>query len=173
VSTILLVDDEHDMLELFTEVLEQMGHHVLGARDGLEALRLARESAPDMVVTDWMMPRMNGVELCQRMHEDARLREIPIILHSSDSNPHAPGVRFIPKSCPLEEFEGLVHKLLASTRRQRPVHAQENAYAIPAYQPQENAYALPSYQPLTPVFLPPPQQRNFCHSREALCSTAH
>ncbi len=160
-STILLVDDEHDMLELFTEVLEQMGHRVLGARDGLEALRLAREARPDMVVTDWMMPRMNGVELCQRMHEDARLRDIPTLLHSSDSNPHAPGVRFISKSCTLEEFEGLVRRLLASTRRQRPVFAQEGAYAFP-----------PS-QPLTPVPLAPPPPRNCSQEREALCSTLH
>jgi CheY-like chemotaxis protein len=162
VSTILLVDDEHDMLDLFTEVLEQMDHQVIGARDGLEALRLARELRPDMVVTDWMMPRMNGVELCQRMHEDTRLRDIPIILHSSENNPHAPGVRFIPKSCALEEFEGLVRRLLASTRGQRPEF------------PRESTYAVPAAQSLTPVArTAPPPPRNFSQEREALCSTAH
>lgn len=113
-STILLVDDELEMLDLFTEVLEQMNHHVLGARDGLEALHLARRAAPDLVVTDWNMPRMNGLELCHELHEDERLRDIPIILHSSAGNPHAPGVQFVPKSCTLEEFEALVSKLLAS-----------------------------------------------------------
>jgi CheY-like chemotaxis protein len=161
VSTILLVDDERDMLDLFTEVLEQMDHHVIGARDGLEALRLARETVPDLVVTDWMMPRMNGVELCQRMHEDARLREIPIILHSSDSNPHAPGVRFIPKSCTLEEFEGLVRRLLASTRRQRPERFQESTYSFP------------TSQPLAPAAQVAPPPRNFSQEREGLCSTVH
>ena len=161
-STIILVDDEHDMLELFTEVLEQMDHHVIRARDGLEALRLAREIKPDMVVTDWMMPRMNGVELCQRMHEDARLREIPIILHSSENNPHAPGVRFIPKSCPLEEFEGLVRRLLASTRRPRPELVRESAYSFPSPQPL-------THGPAARAALP----RNFSQEREALCSTAH
>jgi CheY-like chemotaxis protein len=164
VSTILLVDDEHDMLELFTEVLEQMDHHVIGARDGLEALRLAREIKPDLVVTDWMMPRLNGVELCQRMHEDARLREIPIILHSSESNPHAPGVRFIPKASPLEEFEGLVRRLLASTRKPRPEHTREHVYALP----------MPSSQPLTQAARAMPQPRHYRQEREALlCSTAH
>ncbi|HEX8705864.1 MAG TPA: response regulator [Myxococcaceae bacterium] len=154
-STIILVDDEHDMLELFTEVLEQMDHHVIRARDGLEALRLARETRPDMVVTDWMMPRMNGVELCQRMHEDARLRDIPIILHSSESNPHAPGVRFIPKSSGLDEFEGLVRRLLASTRQQRPEPIREVAYAFPPA------------QPLTPSPRAAAPPRNFSHQREA------
>jgi len=160
-STIILVDDEHDMLELFTEVLEQMNHHVIRARDGLEALRLAREIKPDLVVTDWMMPRMNGVELCQRMHEDARLQEIPIILHSSESNPHAPGVRFIPKACPLPEFEGLVSKVLASTHQQRPARLHESTYSFP------------SLQPLMPASQAAPPPRRFSHTREALCSTAH
>ena len=160
-STIILVDDEHDMLELFTEVLEQMNHHVIRARDGLEALRLAREIKPDLVVTDWMMPRMNGVELCQRMHEDARLQEIPIILHSSESNPRAPGVRFIPKASPLEEFEGLVSKVLASTHKQRPTRLHESAYSFP------------SLQPLMPASQVAPPRRHFSHTREALCSTAH
>jgi CheY-like chemotaxis protein len=157
-STVLLVDDEHDMLELFTEVLEQMNHRVLGARDGQEALRLAREARPDLVVTDWMMPRMNGVELCQRMHEDARLRDIPIILHSSESNPHAPGVRFVPKSCALEEFEGLVHRLLSSTQLQRSGAAHENACAPAPSPPGARTQRLPP---------------NFSKEREALCSTAH
>jgi CheY-like chemotaxis protein len=160
-STVLLVDDEHDMLELFTEVLEQMNHRVLGARDGLEALRLAREVPPDLVVTDWMMPRMNGVELCQRMHEDARLRDIPIILHSSDSNPHAPGVRFVPKSCALEEFEGLVHRLLASTQSQRPGTGHEQTRSLDTSPPPPPAHR--AHRP----------QHNFSKEREALCSTAH
>ena len=163
-STILLVDDEHDMLELFTEVLEQMDHHVIGARDGLEALRLAREIKPDMVVTDWMMPRMTGLELCHELHADEQLRDIPIILHSSESNPHAPGVRFIPKASPLEEFEGLVRKLLASTHKQRPEYPRENVYALP----------LPSSQPMEQAARAAPRTRNYRPEREALlCSTAH
>ncbi len=118
-STILLVDDEKEMLELFTEVLEQMDHRVLGAHDGQEAMSIAREVPPDLVVTDWHMPRMNGLELCHQLHEDERLREVPIILHSSAGNPHAPGVRFVPKSCALEEFEELVSSLLAHAHTQR------------------------------------------------------
>jgi CheY-like chemotaxis protein len=125
-STILLVDDEQEMRDLFTEVLELMDHRVLRARDGVEALDIAREAAPDLVVTDWMMPRMTGLELCHELHDDEQLRDIPIILHSSAGNPHAPGVQFVPKSCALEEFEQLVRKVLASTHSQRRAPARES-----------------------------------------------
>lgn len=125
-STILLVDDEQEMLDLFTDVLEQMNHRVLGAHDGREALSIAREESPDLVVTDWNMPRMTGLELSHALHEDARLRDIPIILHSSASNPHAPGVQFVPKSCALEEFEALVSRLLASPQPQHRLSPHES-----------------------------------------------
>ncbi|SET73024.1 response regulator [Stigmatella erecta] len=118
-STILLVDDEQDLLDLFMEVLEQMNHRVLIAHDGQEALSIARQKAPDLVVTDWMMPRMDGVELCHQLHADARLQGIPIILHSSSGNPHEPGIQFVSKSCTLEEFGSLVNRVLTSTHVQR------------------------------------------------------
>ena len=124
-STILLVDDEQDLLDLFTEVLEQMNHRVITARDGREALNAARKAAPDLVVTDWMMPRMDGLELCHQFHGDARLHDIPIILHSSAGDPHAPGAQFVPKSSSLDEFERLVHRVLAST------HARASASRAP------------------------------------------
>lgn len=160
-STILLVDDEHEMLDLFTEVLELMNHRVLGAHDGREALSLAREAGPDLVVTDWNMPRMNGLELCHALHTDERLRGIPIILHSSASNPHAPGVQFVPKSCALEEFEALVSSLLASThsRRERPALEREEARAPPAA--------------LNPPARPERRAFRLNLKSEAACSTAH
>lgn len=124
-STILLVDDERDMLDLFTEVLEQMNHRVLEARDGREALALARQAEPDLVVTDWNMPRMDGLELCHQLHDDERLRDIPIILHSSAGNPHVPGVQFVPKNCAMEEFESLVRRVLTSTSAQRQLASRK------------------------------------------------
>lgn len=117
--TILLVDDEQDLLDLFREVLEQMGCRVIEAHDGREALSLARQTPPELVVTDWMMPRMDGLELCRRLHTDAWLHDVPIILHSSAGDPHAPGARFVPKDSPLEDFERLVRRVL-STAPVRP-----------------------------------------------------
>ena len=115
-STILLVDDETEFLDLYTEVLELMDHRVLRARDGLEALSIAHERPPDLVVTDWQMPRMSGVELCQELIRDDRLRDIPIIMHSAETNPHAPGVTaFLSKCAELARFEEVVHQALVDT----------------------------------------------------------
>jgi CheY-like chemotaxis protein len=160
-STILLVDDEQEMLDLFTEVLELMDHRVLGARDGREALSIARELNPDLVVTDWNMPRMTGLELCHELHADERLSNIPIILHSSAGNPHAPGVQFVPKSCALEEFEALVTRLLASTRSQRELSS-----------PGREESRAPPMIPGRPVHTEHPPFR-FELEGEAACSTAH
>lgn len=160
-STILLVDDEQEMLDLFTEVLEQMDHRVLGARDGSEALSIARELSPDLVVTDWNMPRMTGLELCHELHTDERLSGIPIILHSSAGNPHAPGVQFVPKSCALEEFEALVTRLLASTRSQRE-----------ASPPGREESRAPPHTPGRPTHTERRPFR-FAQEGEAACSTAH
>jgi CheY-like chemotaxis protein len=159
-STILLVDDEQEILDLFTEVLELMDHRVLGARDGHEALSIAREASPDLVVTDWNMPRMTGLELCHELHADEQLRDIPIILHSSAGNPHAPGVQFVPKSCALEEFEALVSRLLASTQPQRRLSSHES----------QGSRAPPTHN------LPAHSERRafrFDLEGEAACSTAH
>jgi CheY-like chemotaxis protein len=113
VSTILLVDDEPDLQELYTDVLEVMGYEVIHAYDGLEALEKAHQQRPDLVVTDWMMPRMDGVELCERLLHEPGLEGLPIILHSSRRAPRIPGVRRVmSKSCPLEEFEDAVAQVI-------------------------------------------------------------
>jgi CheY-like chemotaxis protein len=119
-STILLVDDEPELLELYTEVLEWMDHQVVCAHDGKEALEIAHARRPDLVVTDWQMPRMSGVELCRRLIQDEELHDVPVIMHSSAADPHAPGVQaFLSKSCELEQFEAVVNRTLEVARAQR------------------------------------------------------
>jgi len=115
-STILLVDDEPELLDLYTEVLELMDHRVLRAHDGREALEIAHARRPDLVVTDWQMPRMSGVELCQRLVQDEDLRDVPIIMHSAATDPHAPGVTaFLSKCSELSEFEEVVNRALTDS----------------------------------------------------------
>ncbi|MFY0572419.1 response regulator [Archangium lansingense] len=115
-STILLVDDEPELLDLYTEILELMDHRVLRAHDGREALEIAHERRPDLVVTDWQMPRMSGVELCQRLVQDEELHDVPIIMHSAATDPHAPGVKaFLSKCSELSEFEEVVNRTLTDS----------------------------------------------------------
>ena len=84
-GTILLVDDEEDLLDLLAYALQREGFDVLTAQDGAEALRIARAERPDLVVLDIMMPKMDGLETCQRLREDAALRLTPILMLTARS----------------------------------------------------------------------------------------
>jgi CheY-like chemotaxis protein len=115
VSTILLVDDDPELLELYTDVLEVMGYQVLQAHDGSEALELAHRLRPNLIVTDWMMPHMDGVELCRNVLQTPELHGIPLIIHSTRRIPRIPGVwHVLSKFSPLEEFEDAVAQALDS-----------------------------------------------------------
>ncbi len=79
--TILIVDDEVDLLELLTYNLEGEGFRVVTAPNGIEGLEAARKEEPDLIVLDIMMPKMDGVEVCRRLRQDSeRLRATPIIM---------------------------------------------------------------------------------------------
>jgi DNA-binding response OmpR family regulator len=77
---VLAADDDEDILELIAFRLERSGYKVLQARDGQEALELARTSLPDLAVLDVMMPKIDGFELTRRLREDDATNRMPIIL---------------------------------------------------------------------------------------------
>ncbi len=76
-STVLIVEDDPHALELVRLYLDQDGHQVLVARDGIEGLRLAREAAPDLIVLDLMLPGIDGTELCRQVRQESN---VPIIM---------------------------------------------------------------------------------------------
>ncbi|ATB28909.1 response regulator [Melittangium boletus] len=127
--TVLVVDDESDLLELYTDILEVMGYHVIQAHDGWQALEIAHRERPDLIVTDWMMPRLDGVELCLRVLKDPALRTVPIILHSSRRAPHLPGIHVLSKGCPLEEFEDTVAEVLDGASNALPISEEASRLA--------------------------------------------
>lgn len=81
---ILLVDDDPDIIETIRFSLEQEGYDVITATDGVEALGRARQSEPDLIVLDVMMPKENGYRVSRLIREDERAgifsKRIPIIL---------------------------------------------------------------------------------------------
>lgn len=81
-ATVLLVDDEPLILTVMEDFLTVHGLTVLVARDGTEALRLAVERSPDIIVLDVVVPAMDGYEVCRRLKADPRTSEIPVILHT-------------------------------------------------------------------------------------------
>jgi len=74
---ILIVDDDKKTVELVKLYLTRDGHKVLTAYDGNEALRLAREGRPDLIVLDLMLPGIDGLEVCRTLREES---EVPIIM---------------------------------------------------------------------------------------------
>ncbi|MDQ3819185.1 MAG: response regulator [Acidobacteriota bacterium] len=83
VHTVLVVNDTPDQLELLCHLLGQAGYRVFAARDGLEGFEAAKETRPDLVISDVLMPRMDGIEMCRRLRADQDLKNIPILLVSA------------------------------------------------------------------------------------------
>jgi two-component system alkaline phosphatase synthesis response regulator PhoP len=80
-QTILVVDDEPQIIEVVQDYLKQASYRVLAARDGQTALTLARHERPDLVVLDLMLPGgMDGLEVCRRLRRDPVLADVPIIM---------------------------------------------------------------------------------------------
>ncbi len=81
--TVLAVNDEPKVLELLTVLLEHEGYKVLTAAGGQRALELAIAAEPDIVVSDVVMPEMDGLEFCRRLKQDPRTNGIPVLLASA------------------------------------------------------------------------------------------
>lgn len=77
---VLVVDDEPKNVQLLAELLESRSYAVCPAGDGEQALALAREHLPDVVLLDVMMPRLNGFEVCRRLKSESRTAMIPVLL---------------------------------------------------------------------------------------------
>ena len=82
-ATILLVDDEPAQLELLRYNLEKAGFQTLQADNGRTAIELVEETAPDLVVLDWMMPEASGIDVCRELRARSATRLLPIILLSA------------------------------------------------------------------------------------------
>ena len=77
---VLIVEDEADLVTLLKYNLEKENFRTLSAGDGEEALLLASEQVPSLVLLDWMLPLMSGLEVCRQMRRNPKTRDIPIIM---------------------------------------------------------------------------------------------
>ncbi|WP_170459113.1 phosphate regulon transcriptional regulator PhoB [Ruegeria arenilitoris] len=127
--TILIVDDEPALREVLAYNMQSAGYEVVQAASGEEALVLVQEVAPDLIVLDWMMPNLSGIELCRQLKARPRTRAIPIIMLSARSD-EADKVRgletgaddYVAKPYSMAE---LMARIRAQLRRVRPAAAAE------------------------------------------------
>jgi two-component system phosphate regulon response regulator PhoB len=79
-ATILIVEDETDLSELMRYNLEAEGFRVMGAESGDEAVERIRDGVPDLILLDWMLPGLSGIELCRRWRAREETARTPIIM---------------------------------------------------------------------------------------------
>ncbi len=84
-KTLLLVEDDPDLLEVLRLTFDREGFKLLLARDGEEALDLAQRMAPDLIVLDLMLPKIDGVEVCRRLREHPSFKRTPILMLTAKS----------------------------------------------------------------------------------------
>lgn len=117
--TIFIVDDEYSIVESLTDLLVEEGYRVASAINGREALAAISAVPPDLVLTDLMMPAMDGRQLIAAMQGDPALREIPIVLMSAASLPRNldefAGIPVFRKPFPIDALLAEISRLLGAT----------------------------------------------------------
>ena len=82
---ILIIEDELNQANLIQFNLEQDGYEVYTAKDGEEGLTKAHEILPDLILLDWMIPKMSGPDVCRKIRKSRDIKETPIIMISAKS----------------------------------------------------------------------------------------
>jgi len=140
-NKILIVDDQQQNRYLMTTLLGAHGYQVLEATNGAEALSVARADPPDAIISDILMPVMDGFSLCQEWMKDAALRNIPFVFYTATyTDPKDQelamslgAARFVVKPVEMDEFVAIVEHVIAEfeagllTAPQNPLH-EESAY---------------------------------------------
>jgi two-component system alkaline phosphatase synthesis response regulator PhoP len=133
-ARILVAEDERDVAELIRYTLDREGFEVVVATNGAEALRQARDSRPDLVLLDLMLPQVNGWELCRRLKQDPATRALPVIMLTARSEEGDKVLGFelgaddyVTKPFSTRE---LVARVRAVVRRTRPPEAEERRHRI-------------------------------------------
>jgi twitching motility two-component system response regulator PilH len=84
-STVLIVDDSQTLRQMVSELLQNNGIKVIEATNGIEAKERIESNAPDLVITDLIMPQMNGYELCRWIKNGSATQNIPVLICSTKS----------------------------------------------------------------------------------------
>ena len=114
-GTVLVVDDDAGIADLLADLLAEEGYAVLTAADGDEALAEVEREPVDLVLTDVMLPGVDGVTLSERLRQ--RGDQTPVVLMSAVfDDVDIPGVRFVPKPFDLDYMVGVVDSVLAEAR---------------------------------------------------------
>jgi DNA-binding response OmpR family regulator len=107
---VLVVDDERPIVDLLQDLLQEQGYTVRRAYDGITALQLIERELPDLVVTDVMMPRLDGLALFNEIR--TRTSTLPVILMSAAVTPRKIDATFVPKPFDIDTLLDIVDEKL-------------------------------------------------------------
>ncbi|MCK5241981.1 diguanylate cyclase [bacterium] len=135
-ESILIAEDDQGTLELVKVILETKGYELTWARDGEEALRMAKELKPDLILMDIMMPKLNGYELAHLLKENLDLKDISIIFLTvrSESDKKIAGLRmgghdYITKPFDIYELMARIEAALRIRSIPGPLHRDDRRMA--------------------------------------------
>jgi len=136
-AKILIVDDSQDNREVLRAVLEHHHYEVLSAASGEEAIRLAVEISPDLLLMDVIMPGMDGITTCRQLHTDEKTQGIPVIMLTAKNDPEdlqkgleAGAVDYVKKPFLMVELLARVKTALRLKAAQDKLVEQEKKIAI-------------------------------------------
>lgn len=107
---VLVVDDERPIVDLLQDLLQDQGYEVRRAYDGMTALQIIEREQPDLVVTDVMMPRLDGLALFNEIR--MRTTTLPVILMSAAVTPRKIDATFVPKPFDIDTLLDLIDEKL-------------------------------------------------------------
>ncbi|HDI52110.1 response regulator [candidate division KSB1 bacterium] len=122
VINILVVDDEADFRDIFSEILCQMGYRVVVAKDGAEAIELIKQVKIDIALVDFLMPEMDGVELLRRIKKQTPSTEVILVTGYESVNSVAEAVNqgaydYITKPIDFGKLEAVIRTIVQSRCR--------------------------------------------------------
>jgi len=127
--TILIADDEPNQLELMDYNLRNAGFSIIKATNGTEALELIENHSPDLIILDWMLPKLSGIELCKKVRSNKKIKNIPIIMLTArgEEEDRLKGLEmgaddYVTKPFSINE---LLARAKAVLKRIRPIFAEE------------------------------------------------
>lgn len=122
-ETILIIDDQKQNLQLLSTLLNAVGHEVITATSGQQAFELLATHTPDLILLDVLMPEMNGIDVCRKIKEDLRWKDLPVIFLSAADDKNlivealeSGGVDYVTKPFNKAELLARVHTHLALRR---------------------------------------------------------
>jgi signal transduction histidine kinase len=145
---ILSVDDNSDNVYMLEALLRGYGHEVNSASDGYHALRLTASGSYDLIISDILMPRMDGFQFCRELKKDARLRHIPFIFYTATYTDPKDAIfalslgadRFLVKPLEPEAFIRAIDEVVAEkTHIQPPAHSEAHLEDEAIYLKEYNA----------------------------------